>query len=153
MVAYGQAYFCATYLKINLIVGSKRSEKSTPKASPRAEKEHFPTVQSPRTMMDSFRSIEHSLEKSPFQSPKSQRSIKSEQSEKLLPHSTRSQGSRDDRLMGGEIEINGRLTPTDYLVEEIMGESAVLPTCTSGTVKSCYSSTYKTCIQPIDFAN
>ena len=124
--------------------GSKRSEKSTPKASPKAEKE-FPTVQSPRTLMDSLQASEQSPRGSPFSSPRSQKSVKSvksehsQRSDSANSHSAMIDGPRNDRLTNEMGDAQGRLTPTDYLVEEIMGESAVLPSCPSGTVKPVLS--------------
>ena len=132
--AAGLIYFPYYY------AGSKKSEKSTPKASPKAEKE-FPTVQSPRTLMDSLQASEHSPRESPFSSPRSQRLVKSVKSEHTQKsdlansHSAVMNGPRNDRLTDEMGDNQGRLTPTDYLVEEIMGESAVLPSCPSGTVK------------------
>ena len=68
-------------------------------------------------------------------SPGSHESARSQQSQKSgstlsPPHSARSRDS--ERQADGQTSTIGRLTPTDYLVEEIMGESAVLATCPSG---------------------
>ena len=92
--------------------GSKRSQRSTPKNSPRYEKESFPTVSSPRTMVESV----------PTGGVSSPRTMVESVPTGGVGTSPGSAGVRP----------TDRLTPTDFLVEEIMGESEVLNTCPSG---------------------
>ena len=81
--------------------GSKRSQRSTPKNSPRYEKESFPSVSSPRTMVESVPA-----------------------------------GGMGTSHGPADVRPTDRLTPTDFLVEEIMGESDVLNSCPSGNLWS-----------------
>ena len=137
-------------MKIGSVKSNKSSTRSTKQAStPRDRDTVFPTVSSPKTMVakfnQDFEKIDFSVDSFPLSArsnlSSSSRSDKSGNSSSTAkashsPRSVKSQSSGrssarlHDQEHGGARQ--GRKTPTDLLVDEIMGEGKILSPFNSG---------------------